>query len=325
MTRRGALGRGSGASLLVCSFKADPRAHGRQEERLRALGVDAVRPVPARPADPAGAPAVAQRRSARGVRDHDEAGTADILPGPQTPILGYNGLFPGPTIKATRGREVQIRQINQSGASSTCTCTAASRRRSSTGTRTTRSPTATERLYKYPNVARSATLWYHDHAHGETAQTLFAGPGRVLPARRPERPGARPAAGRLRRAADDPGPLVQRRRVLPLPVRPRPRLPRRHDPGQRRGRAADEGRAAPYRLRFLNASNARAYELELGNGRKMIQIGSDGGLLPASRSAAHDPAGAGRARRRDRRLPPVRRRLEGDPAQRHRRGLDDAR
>ena len=45
-----------------------------------------------------------------------------------------------------------------------------------------------------------------------------------------------------------------------------------------------------YRLRFLNASNARAYALELGNGRKMVQIGSDGGLLP----------GAGEARRRSR-------------------------
>ena len=36
-----------------------------------------------------------------------------------------------------------------------------------------------------------------------------------------------------------------------------------------------------YRLRFLNASNARAYTLVLGNERDMVQIGSDGGLLPA--------------------------------------------
>jgi spore coat protein A len=35
-----------------------------------------------------------------------------------------------------------------------------------------------------------------------------------------------------------------------------------------------------YRLRFLNASNARPYELVLGNGRRMVQIASDGGLLP---------------------------------------------
>ena len=36
-----------------------------------------------------------------------------------------------------------------------------------------------------------------------------------------------------------------------------------------------------YRLRFLNGSNARPYELPLGNGRPMVQIASDGGLLEA--------------------------------------------
>ena len=48
-----------------------------------------------------------------------------------------------------------------------------------------------------------------------------------------------------------------------------------------------------YRFRFLNAANARAFELELGNGRKMVQIGSDGGLLPAPvvrRSIPMEPA-----------------------------------
>jgi FtsP/CotA-like multicopper oxidase with cupredoxin domain len=41
-----------------------------------------------------------------------------------------------------------------------------------------------------------------------------------------------------------------------------------------------------YRLRFLNASNARSYDLRLGNGRTMLQIASDGGLLesPVARS-----------------------------------------
>ena len=34
-----------------------------------------------------------------------------------------------------------------------------------------------------------------------------------------------------------------------------------------------------YRLRFLNASNARSYALRLGRGRAMTQIASDGGLL----------------------------------------------
>ena len=44
-----------------------------------------------------------------------KAGTADILPGLETPVLGYNGLFPGPTIRAKRGKPIEVRQINESG------------------------------------------------------------------------------------------------------------------------------------------------------------------------------------------------------------------
>src|ERR1700681_95105 len=35
--------------------------------------------------------------------------TAAILPGKQTTIRGYNGIFPGPTIQATRGRATHVR------------------------------------------------------------------------------------------------------------------------------------------------------------------------------------------------------------------------
>ena len=38
--------------------------------------------------------------------------TAEILPGFQTPIYGYNGIYPGPTIRARTGREVVVRQYN---------------------------------------------------------------------------------------------------------------------------------------------------------------------------------------------------------------------
>ena len=61
---------------------------------------------------------------------------------------------------------------------------------------------------------------------------------------------------------------------------------------------------ALYRLRFLNASNARAYALRLGGGRSMMQIAGDGGLLEAPVARNPVPLGPGRAGRRDRRLPP---------------------
>ena len=48
--------------------------------------------------------------------------------------------------------------------------------------------------YKYPNDQDAAFLWYHDHAHGRTARTLYYGlVGTYVLARR-ARGGARPAA-----------------------------------------------------------------------------------------------------------------------------------
>ena len=40
-------------------------------------------------------------------------GWAEILPGLRTPIWGYNGIFPGPTIEARRDRTVVVRQRNE--------------------------------------------------------------------------------------------------------------------------------------------------------------------------------------------------------------------
>ena len=53
-----------------------------------------------------------------------------------------------------------------------------------------------------------------------------------------------PAAGRVRRADRDRRPRVQQGRLVPLRGERRPRLPRRHDPRQRRGLAAHDGAAA---------------------------------------------------------------------------------
>ena len=157
------------------------RAHERQEERVRALGgLGAVRAVPARPADPAGRDG---RSSATKQLEQYvitmKPGTADILPGLRRRSSATTGCFPGPTIKATRGRAVAGPPDQPERARpQRAPARRRHRSRSSTATRTTRSRTATERLYKYPNVARSATLWYHDHAHGETAPDAVRRPGR---------------------------------------------------------------------------------------------------------------------------------------------------
>ena len=70
-----------------------------------------------------------------------------------------------------------------------------------------------------------------------------------------------------------------------------------------------------YRLRILNVSQFRTYNLLLSNGAPMVQIGSDSGLMPRPvrrREILHRPRRAGRGGRRLRRL----RRREGRAAQR---------
>ena len=42
-----------------------------------------------------------------------------------------------------------------------------------------------------------------------------------------------------------------------------------------------------YRLRILNASNSRSYDLALSNGQSFIQIGTESGLLPAPVKRTH--------------------------------------
>ena len=186
------------------------------------------------------------RRRARGVRADDEARHGRrSCPGYRRRSSATTGASRGRRSRPRAGARSKVRMLNNSG------------RELNTHLHGGVTPTAVRRAPARPDPqrrraplplperpARSATMWYHDHAHGETAKTVFAGLAGVLHPRRPGRQAPRSAPGRLRRAADDHGPRVQRRRLVPLQARRRPRLPRRHDPGQRRGRAAHDGRAA---------------------------------------------------------------------------------
>ena len=129
ITRRSALTRGFGGIALVCSFDFDKRA------RASGKGRRAFTRARRRRARSSRSSATCRSRRSRAGRATKQLeqyvltmkpGTADILPGLETPILGYDGLFPGPTIRATRGRAgARSARSTRAGASSTCTCTAA--------------------------------------------------------------------------------------------------------------------------------------------------------------------------------------------------------
>ena len=243
-----------------------------------------VRALPARPADPAGGEPVSATKQSRSTCSPSSPATPTSCPGCRRRCSATTASSRGRRSTPRAGAPVEIRQINNAGRDLNVHLhggvTATAVRRPAARRDPQRHASGTT---SYPNVAAR-------RRRSGTTTTRTARPrrrsSRAWPAfyilGDPERRVLELPAGRLRRPADDPGPRVQRRRLVPLQARRRPRLPRRHDPGQRRGRAAHEGRAAavpaalPQRL-----ERARVRARRSATAATMVQIASDGGLLPA--------------------------------------------
>jgi len=249
------------------------------------------------------------------------AATVEILPGVPTTIWGYNGSFPGPTIVSRSGRRTVVRHRNQlpvpvvvhlhggrtppehDGYPTDLLLPEgmdahAARQHHAMGT-----ITRGERDYVYPLEQRAATLWYHDHRMDFTGPSLWRGLAGFHLVHDPEEAAL---------------PLPRGDRDLPLMIADRAfaadgslRYPSLdptllHTPGVREPYGAGvlgdvilvngvpwpvaEVSAVRYRLRLLNASNARRYRVALDppppRGSGLVQIGTEGGLL--ARPVAHN-------------------------------------
>lgn len=244
------------------------------------------------------------------------AETAKILPGLNTGIWGYDGIFPGPTIEARRGRRISLRLQNRLPVPIVNHLHGGRTAPESDGYPTNlilpaggfpmqhmhADPLAKvsqgQQDYVYENDQRAATLWYHDHRMDFTAPQVWRGLAGFYILRDPEE-------ARL--------PLPRGAREIPLMICDRsfeadgsfryPALdPLLRDPpgvsSEYMGGVLGDvilvnGAPWPrlevanvmYRFRILNASNARRYELALDpvapGGVSFVQIGSDGGLLRA--------------------------------------------
>ncbi len=281
-SRRDILRNSFGAAALVCTVAGPGKLRG--DTITTSAGRRAMQASPFRPfqRDVPIAPVLSPVHRQRGVDVYDldiREGLADILPGFQTPIYGYDGIYPGPTIRARKGRAAIVRQHNTLSFDSNVHLHGGHVPAAHDGHPMDVIAPGASFDYSYPNDQDAAFLWYHDHAHGRTARTLYYGLVATY------------ILEDDREAELD---LPRDEYDVPLVLADHSfnrdgslRYAENVDLGFRGDTILVNGAVTPrmrveqriYRLRFLNASNARTYELRLGDGRTMTQVASDGGLL----------------------------------------------
>lgn len=222
---------------------------------------------------------------ARGYRLTVREGGREFLPGAETPTLGYNGDYLGPTLLLRRGERVAIEVDNTLSEPTTVHWHGAHLPAEADGG--PRQPIAAGGGWtaRFTVTQPAATLWYHPHMMGTTAEQVYRGlAGFILieddaaQAELPDEYGV------------DDVPLVfqERRFDADGRFRYRPAMP-----DIMHGYAGNamlvnggiepvfEARTRLLRLRLLNGSNSTVLRLSLGGEADFIQIGSDGGLLNA--------------------------------------------
>jgi spore coat protein A len=121
-------------------------------------------------------------------------GKAEILPGLETEVWGYDGIFPGPTIEPRGGRKIVVRQRNalpvpvsthlpggrtppdSDGYPTDLIMPKKMHHRSMGGSGSMDMGGSKDfKDYTYPLAQRAATLWYHDHRIDFTGPQVWRG------------------------------------------------------------------------------------------------------------------------------------------------------
>ena len=214
-----------------------------------------------------------------------QSGSTEFFAGRESRTLGYNGHCLGPTILLHRGDDVQIAVTNALGTDTTVHWHGMLIPAELDG--------GPHQLIRPGDTWRpvlavrqpAATLFYHPHVHGQTGEQVYRGlAGVLLIADDTER-----ALGLPSEYGVDDLPLVLQDRQfdngrLVLPAGMMTAMQgRRGDTLLVNGTPNAVARvpARTVRLRFVNGSNARIYDLSFDDGRAFQWIATEGGLLGA--------------------------------------------
>ena len=225
----------------------------------------------------------------------EKAVNARILKGGRTTAMfSYEGVVPGPTIKATQGRRARVLVRNQlppthpsigHEATTSVHLHGSASLPQYDGYASDITPPGFYKEYHYPNFQPARTLWYHDHGVHHTAENAYSGLAaqyhlsdpierELLPQGEFDVPlivtdVAFDAQGQL--AADDNSHSGIYGDVVMVNGRPWPVM---------------KVKRRVYRFRMLAASVGRSWRWQLGPGYPMHIVATDGGLVPRTQTVS---------------------------------------
>jgi FtsP/CotA-like multicopper oxidase with cupredoxin domain len=212
-------------------------------------------------------------------------GSTDFGLGRPTPTWGVNGPYLGPTLRAAHGEQILVNVTNGVGESTSLHWHGMHLpARMDGGMHQPVAPGGTwSPTWTVDQPA--ATLWYHPHLHGETAEHVYRGLAGMFILDDPDS-----------RALDLPDtygvddlPVIVQDKAFTDAAELDDGAPVFSPVGFLGDTVVVNGTIGPFRdvttdrvrLRLLNASNARTYNFGVHDNRPMALIGTDGGLLPA--------------------------------------------
>lgn len=223
-------------------------------------------------------------------------GRSSFVPQGETPTLGYNGDYLGPTLVAHRGERVRVDVRNGLDESTTVHWHGMHLPAAMDGG--PHSPIAAGATWspEWTVDQPAASLWYHPHLHGRTREQVDAGlAGMFLVTDDEEEALLLP-----RDYGVDDVPVIVQDRSFSADGAFGGSLMMQFD-GILGDTILVNGTIAPYfevstetvRLRLLNGSSARMYDFGFADGREFALIGTDGGLLEAPVTTTSVPLSPG--------------------------------
>ncbi len=211
-----------------------------------------------------------------------QKGKTEVFDGVQTNTYGYNGSFLGPMIRLERGENVKVRTINELDENTTFHWHGLEVSGEEDGGPNSILKPGEEKVVEFEVNQESATLWFHPHPHGKTAEQVYNGLSGLIYIEDDHSEGL----GLPNDYGKNDFPLIFQDKTFDDEKQLNYSAAMNED-----GTIGDtlliNGTFNPkltvnkekVRLRLLNGSNARNYTFKLNTGDTFLQIATDGGFL----------------------------------------------